>query len=423
MTLLLVVVTSWAAVGAFAATSRWLAGSWVTPFVVLAVPFQVAVTLAALLAEPMGFVAPLGAALLVLFAGLAAFGCGEVAVLAFLSPRPVASGMESQPWHGEEEWRWAVRGASWVVAGVMGLAFLRALRGVGALGEIVQEDFQTRYSSGPGGFARPLAMLLVVYWIGTVRRLRTLDVLTLAALFLPLFGSFVKGTLLLPLVGGLLYRVVAGRMRLSMWHVASGLVAAAGVFLAVYAVETAVWGIAGLAAPGFVSGLGRRLVSYLFSGVLGFSRAWEGGILPGPSDWGTLVAPAWNLGAHLGGYERAANMPASYLLVDLRVDPASGTSNVRTIVGQVVALAGSLGAAVAMLGLGLGFALLYATARRQRNAWLLVVSSLCGAALFFGWFDYYFSYNFWYIAVPVGLLSALCVRPSVHEPPVGDNAP
>ena len=407
MTDVLLVLGGWLAVAVLAAGDRRLAGTWVTPFTVFAVPMQVVLTLTVIVAPALGFLTPVPAALAVLLAGPIVFWCGEAPVLAHAG---VPRGGGDEPWTGEDESRRAVFVVSWVLIAIMALAFWRALRGIGTIGEIVQVDFQERFQEGASGFARPVAMLLVVYWIGATRRWTRREVLTLAALLALLLASFVKGTVLLPLAGGLLYRAVAGRMRLTVGRVAAVAAGGFGLVFGVYLAQTVVWGLAGLAAPDFGAVLGRRVIAYLFSGILGFSGTWQGGILPGAMDWSILVSPAWNLLAHLGGFERVANVPAEYLLVDLRSASTLGTSNVRTLFGTLWTFAGPLGAVVGMLGLGLGLGVLFAAARRSRNAWLLVVSSFLGAALMFGWFEYYFWHAFWYITVPLGLLAAAAVR-------------
>ena len=409
MSTVLVLLTSWAAVGVLAVVSRRLAGTWMTPFVVLALPFLAVITLTAVLALPVGFVAPAATPLALLIGGVLVFWCGEAAALAYARPLPPVGGAAG-PWRGEAQSRTAALVVSWVLVAIMGIGFVRAFGGVGVLGNIVQKEFREQAESGLAGFARPLAMLLVVYWIGTAPRWRSAEAAAAAGLFVLLFLSFVKGTMMLPLVGGLIFRAIARGMRITPRRASSLAAGVVVLFFAVYGIETAVWGVAGLLTPRFALAVSRHLLSYLFAGVLGFSAVWQGGILPGSGDWATLIAPVWNLVAHLGGFERVANMPSNYVLVDLQVDPLTGTSNTRTIVGQIAALAGPLGAVALMLGLGLGFGLLYGAARRGRNAWLLAVSALLGAALFFGWFDYYFSYAFWYVAVPPGLLAALAVH-------------
>lgn len=410
MSTFLVLLTGWAAVGVLAVVDRRLAGTWVTPFTVLALPFQSVLTLTAVLARPVGFVAPAAAPLAMLIGGVLVFWCGEAAVLVHARPLPPVERGGAGSWRGEAESRTAALVVSWILVAIMGIAFVRAFGGVGVLGNIVQQEFREQAESGLAGFARPLAMLLVVYWIGTAPRWRSAEAVAAAALFVLLFLSFVKGTVLLPLVGGLIYRAIARGMHMTPGRVVTFVAAVIVLFFAVYGAETAVWGVAGLLAPGFALAVARHLLSYVFAGVLGFSLVWESGILPGPGAWATLIAPVWNLVAHLGGFERVSNLPSSYVLVDLKVDPLVGTSNVRTIVGQIAAFGGPLGAVAVMFGLGLGLGLLYAAARRGRNAWLLAVSAFLGAALFFGWFDYYFYNALWYVAVPPGLLAGLAVR-------------
>lgn len=405
----LVALAGWAMVLALALVSRRLAGTWITPFTVLAVPFQAVVTVTIALAEPLGFVAPAPPAVAILLVCTALFWCGEAAVLANAGPLPPVPGVtETGGWLGEEGARPAAFAASWALIGIMAAAFVGALRGVSSLGELVQPQFQARYGTGAAGFARALAMLALVWWLGSTRRWTWREGLTVAGLFLTLFASLVKGTVLLPMVGALLYRALTGRLRFTAWRVGVVVVAGIAVTASVRVIETVVYGLAGLATPSFGAGLVRYVVGYLFAGVLGFSRSWTSGILPAPSDWHVLLAPAWNLAAHLGGFERTPNIATDYLLIDLRAT-VSGTSNVRTMMGQIYALAGPLGAAAAMLGCGLLFTALYTATRRERNAWLLAVWSLIGAALFFGWFEYYFWHAFWYIAVPPGLLIALGV--------------
>ena len=406
MTSWLVIAAGWLIVPVLGVLSRRLAGTWATPFILLAVPYQAIATLSVAMAGPAGYTEPLPAALGALLAALPVFWAGEVCVLAWLRTLPAVE--RPATWDGEASFERTVRVISWLLVAVTLASFLLEARGISVLGEIVQDEFQGRFSAGPAGFARPLIMLLVVYWIGSTRDWTRARGWVIAGLIFVLLLSFVKGTILLPLVGGFIYRVVARGMRITTPMVATITASVFAVFFIIYGAETIVWGLAGF-TPGFSAGILRRISAYLFSGILGFSESWNLGILPAPDDWHVLVAPVWNLFAHFGGFERAPNMGTVYLTVDLLADPAVGTSNVRTALGQILTLAGPVGGVAGIFVLGFVMNALLGVARRTRSAWLLAVSSLMGAALVFGWFDYYFALSFWYILAPCGVLAALLI--------------
>lgn len=407
---LLVVAMGWCVIAVLGTFDRRLTGTWVTPFTVLALPEMVVITAAAVFAVPTGFVALSPGATAVLLLGLVVFWAGALGIQLFASAGGPAAVDRGVAWQGEAESRTAVMVLSWVLIGIMALGFYRALQSIHALGEIVQEGFQRRFEQGLSGLARPVAMLVTVYWIGSSHKPSWWGRLTLAGLLLMLFASFVKGTVLLPLIGGLLYRVWSGRARVSWLRLAGlGGAGVSVVFLA-YLVQASVWGIGALSGWSLYVQIARRALSYVFAGVLGFSRAWDLGMPASQANWAIAVAPAWNLFAHFIGSARVPNLSPHYVVVDLQSAFAAAQSNVRTLFGTLIDYLGLPGAVVATFVLGSLVTMLFDAARRSRNCWLLVILGFVSAALFFGWFDYYFALAFWYIAVPLGLMLAVGIQ-------------
>lgn len=404
MSALLTAVTGWLVVGVLASISRRLDGSWLTPFVFLAIPFQAVVTLALLFAPAFGFLTPEPLAMLSLLGMLAVFWLGEIGVLAWAQRR-----VPDAPPDSDDRWRPSVEVVSWVLIAVTAQGFIAAFQNGGPVSQIVEPAFQLRYGSGAAAWVRPLLMLLLVYWIGFTERWTLRRWLLVGGLGLFIGLSFVRGTIVISIAAGLLLRFLARRRMPELRHLAAIPLLLLAMALAVSAVEVLIYGWGGVDFSELAGRLVRRTAGYLLAGVLAFSGSWQQGMHPGPDDWHILVSPTWNILARFTGWERIYNVNEQSIAIDFIIG-ASGTSNVRTMPGTLWYYAGWLGASLGMLAMGIGLGLVHATARRTRNSWLLVVSAFTSAALLVGWFEYYFWHFFYYQAVLTALVAAMLLR-------------
>ena len=191
--------------GVLSLIDRLLLGTWLTPFPLLSGPYTVVVLLAFTVGPSLGFVPLYTPSVLIWLAGLAAFWVGGWIVampLFHLLPRRT-SRLVIQPRH-EEQVRTPILVLSWLCVLVLGLAALRLMIAMGGVTALATDAFTTIYNSGLTGHLFAVTQLLLIYWIGSMRRMQTLDIVTLAALLAVNMLYQGKGALMIPVISGIL---------------------------------------------------------------------------------------------------------------------------------------------------------------------------------------------------------------------------
>lgn len=369
---------------------RWLFRTWLTPFTLLAAPYTVVVLLAYAIGPALGFVDLYTPSVLIWLGGLAAFWAGGwIAVLPLrwtAARRPRRLALELRY---EDTTRKPMLLLSWLCILALSLSAARLLLSMGGFSALGTDAFTAVYNRGITGHLFVISQLLLVFWIGSLRRLRVSELVTVGALLAVNLLYQGKGALMIPVIAGILYRLLANRLRLGWRSVL--LIAAAGylMFNAIYLLTFSSGNPMALFDVSAYTELFYHFWTFLFAGVLGWSNLVRYNVqISAPPSF--LVEPLLNLAAvalrldlltgSVGGFD--------YMLIN----PFYGkVTNVLTMFGVMQAALGTLGTLLAALLMGAGYYALLVVTLRTRNCWLVVAYTFCAAVLCFGWFSYFFS--------------------------------
>jgi hypothetical protein len=391
-------------------------GTWVTPFTVLGYPYAAVAVLAYLFAPGFDFVPLYMGSVVVWIVGLfLVWAAGSFLGWGLLDLRGEPRGQKPDfmvTWTQIDErsvGRLAVY-LGWAIMPVMLYGVIVSASAAGGWAEIGGKDFRDAYSHGLHGHAAVLAMLISIVLIGLYRRGDKLTLITIGMLLVFLTLSRVKGTILQPIIGGILFRMMRGQFRLTFKKVAVVLLSTYLVFNVVYLIGMEIFTSDDPLNVDIYTYLGRHYLYYLFAGVLAFGEALRSGIADVGGGWQAIFAPFINLyHAVFGG---SLLVPGSALEKGMATDLLSDSSdtNVYTMIGTLHLYLGPLGAAVYLFAVGLlGYGFLVLT-RRQNSIWITASYCLIASQLAFGFFELYFWTLTAYEITVMGILLAIMTK-------------
>src|SRR5271154_2937654 len=399
----------------FSWVDQKLFGTWYTPFNLLAYPYMFVVVSAFLLAPWLGFVSVYTPSILIWIVGLLFFwsvGFTLGLICDFRSNSHPAT-VASKPANGDHATVKIATRVGWAIIPILALNFYRTIAGVGGWSEIGSLDFRTDYSHGVSSHAVVLAFPLVVLLIGTYRRGRKQQLVLIAILLLFLFASQVKGTLLAPLVGGMLFRAIRGDLKLSLKKVGAAVGLSYALFNAVYLLGFSFANSDMLFDSNVYGYLSRHYMYYLWSGVLSLSEAIRTGVGSVGGHWYEIFSAFMNLyraTLSAGPLVGALSPRAMGMSVDLTVRGFQGV-NVYTMLGTLYLYLGPFPAMIFMVGIAIIFYVLLLVSRVNNNAWYLTLYCAMVSWLVFGFFEYYLWHlNFIEMPVYTIILAALSQR-------------
>jgi hypothetical protein len=372
-------------------------GTWATPFTLLGYPYTVVVILAYFLSPVFEFVPVYISSVVVWMVGLfLVWAAGSFLSWALLDMR-LATGsgeirFQPEPRLADDDAaRRIAIPLAWASMPLMLYGAMAAARGAGGWSEIGSQEFRDAYSFGLPAHAVVLAMLLTIVLIGLYRRGDRIGVITIAMLLVFLTLGRVKGTILQAIIGGLVFRMLRGRFRVTFKKLAAVAAVTYILFNIVYLIGMSVFLSDDPFNGDIYLHLGRHYIYYLFAGVLAFSEAMVSGISDIGGDWHAIFAPFLNVyHAVFGGSLIAAGSSLEKGMDTDLLSDAPTETNVYTIFGTLHLYLGPFGAILYIVVIGLlcyGFLILV---KRERNIWLTASYCLIAAQFTLGFFELYF---------------------------------
>lgn len=362
-----------------------------TPFAFLSIPATAIAIIAATVGPLLGFVAIDAGAIWVWIGGLGLFWLSALLVTIPFRRAIAQRGKIRAPFHRE-----VVSGKLlWPVAFVVvGLVLWGVVTGSSSEmgGAIGSTEFRSIAGTGLIGHASVFGMVLTIFLLGTTKKLlswKTGIGLALAALSL-IYG--VKGWLFMPLLAAMIYRILSGRLKLSLWLLLLVCVVGYLLFISVYLLRYFVHDLSLITNPDIYDFVTKHFFAYMFAGWLGQSEAIRIGYSawwPGDPRW--VFSSILNLFGFFFGGGNFVSAGASYEGYLFTIGATNGeVSNVMTLFGNLQHNLGTLGMMGYTVGLSIITNMLFVFATINRNAWIGVAWCFVGAMLIFGWFDLYF---------------------------------
>lgn len=374
---------------------RRVFGTWLTPFNLLAYPYMVVAVSAYLLAPVLDFVPVYTPSILIWSVGLFFFwAVGVFLGWGFFGGKRVPHAFafnESSSFDEVSATRLAT-GLAWISMPLLAYGLYRSQVEAGGWTNIGTLDFKMAYSQGMSSHAVVLACPLMVLLVGTYQKGRKLQLLTICGLLLFLLVSQVKGTLLAPLIGALVFRVARGKLKLSLKKLSIAVAVFFALFNGVYVIglssaDTSLW-----TDSEIYSELGRHFLFYLWAGVLSLSEALRSGVGTVGGPWYVVFSPFVNLYRYFlsaGPLVPAGSPHELGANPDLNFVGFQG-ANVYTMLGTLYFYLGPFAAVLVLLGTSFLYYGVLVVCRLSTNVWYLTLYCVLASWLVFGFFEYYF---------------------------------
>lgn len=371
---------------------RRLFGTWITPFNALAYPYCAVICLAYLFAKPLDFAPVFAPSVLVWIAGLFliwisgafigwalldvrigqrnTFGGSEVVV-----DRAVATKLAFT--------------MTLLTIPIMALGSIVALKAAGGWSGIGSADFKSAYSQGLWGHTVVWSTLIGILLIGSYRRGNRLLLVTITAVMFFVILGHVKGRVLHVAIGGVLFRAIQGRIRLSATKIVVFFASTCVIFALGYIFAAIALDPEAMFKMDTYSFLSRHYLYYLFSGPLSFGEALRNGVADIGGDWHSIFAPfidLYRVTLRAGQVIAIGSLHEKGMIID-----SSGVAdNVYTFFGTLYLYLGAGGAALYVIMVGFISYGLLALSQIRREAWITALYCYVAATLALGFFDFYF---------------------------------
>ena len=375
--------------------------TWVTPFNVLAFPYAAVVVIGFFLAPALDLVPLSTGSVMIWMCGLFlvwAMGMLSTRVcLGGVLTRYASKGLKS-PFFTETT---SVQIALWlgiIAIPLIPYKILEAKDISGGWWTIGTPEFKAAYLHGPLAHVVVLCGPIVVLLLGTATSKTRLQLAVAGTLLVFIFFGQAKGITLQPIVGGLFYRVMRGRTRISLKTI--GIIFLCGV-LVFGMVDVITWKVTTDSSPltaDTYAFIGRHFCFYALAGPLALSEAVRGRNSNAIGEPEAIFAPLVNIyrvAIGSGDLVSAGSTKGEGADIDLLNSSVGHSSNVFTFFGTLYLYLGGFGAAIYSVITAALCYLLLVFAGGTKNELLLTLYCCIAAQLFFGFFELYF----WYLTV------------------------
>lgn len=376
-------------------------GTRVTPFNVLAFPYAAVVVIGFFFAPALDLVPLSSGSVMIWMCGLfIVWATGMVSTRVCLGgtlTRYASEGLRS-PFLTEAS---TARIALWL--GILAIPLipykiLEAKDISGGWWTIGTPEFKAAYLHGPLAHVVVLCGPIVVLLLGTATSKTRLQLAVAGTLLVFIFFGQAKGITLQPIVGGLFYRVMRGRTRVSLKAI--GIIFLCGV-LVFGMVDVITWKVvtdfSPLTADAYAF-IGRHFCFYVLAGPLALSEAVRGKNNHAFGEPEAIFAPlvnAYRVATGAGELLSEGSTKGEGADIDLLNSSVIHSSNVFTFFGTLYLYLGGFGAAIYSVVAASLCYLLLMLAGGTKNELLLTLYCFVAGQLFFGFFELYF----WHLTV------------------------
>jgi oligosaccharide repeat unit polymerase len=282
--------------------------------------------------------------------------------------------------------------------------FIFSSRGLYNVGMVVQEEFQSKYSTGVNFYLRLFCMIGTIYFWGLSNKSNRKFILLGFLCFIPNFLSFVKGIAFINVIGSVLANLISNKRKIKVSVLLKVLLVGLIIFFLVYMIEIGIWNPNKLFERETYEFIYGKLNSYLVSGVQSFNinisnseNLFKG--LPNP-----VYAPVINLIAKLGLAERIEAINNVWITIGYIPNYGPSTVNTNTYIGTLSLYCGFfIGLLVNSIISTIIYYFFWKAIRTQKTIHI-VRYSLMVTGLVLAWFEYYYMQTFWFYLVLIFFL-------------------
>ncbi|WP_061808973.1 O-antigen polymerase [Rossellomorea vietnamensis] len=293
-----------------------------------------------------------------------------------------------------------------VVAAYLIIFFIFQMRGLPNTGMVVQEEFQSTYSSGFNFYLRLICMIGSVYFWGLANKNNKRFLLLGFLCFIPNLLTFVKGITFILILGGILANLFIYNKKVKPKNILSIVGSAIAVFFLIYLIEIGVWDTEKLFVKETYENIFGKLNVYLISGVQSFNvnvignHSFQG--IPNP-----VYAPVLNIFSKLGIVDRVDSINNIWVNVGYIPNYGNVNVNTNTFIGTLVLYCGPIiGLFINSLVSIIIYYLFYRTIKTRKTI-QIVRYALIVTGLALSWFEYFYMHTFWFYLIGFFLIFEL----------------
>ncbi len=303
----------------------------------------------------------------------------------------------------DEERQLVLKRNKWGILEVIGIVsalyllvyFVLRMRGISTIGQIVQEEFQSGYADGVNFFLRLICMLATIYFLSNASMMKKRYFVFGMLCLLPNVLTFVKGTILICIVAGLLGNIIVHERKMNIKYLLIAGLSAVAVFFGIYLVEICIWEPKKFLDVDTYKYIFAKFNCYLMAGLQGFNVRLGDSVGEFALADNVIFAPVANALAKFGITQRID--PVCDIWTTLGDVPNYGifSTNVYSHVGMLVLYCGHVGACLMEALIALFQITLFVLMRNTRKTAYCILYPLFASVYVLSWFNYYLSHTFW----------------------------
>lgn len=294
-----------------------------------------------------------------------------------------------------------------ILSAYLVLRFVKDAKSLSMIGKIVQEDFQLEYSSGFNFYARLVCMISSVYFFSFFDKTQKKYLLFGIICLVPNILTFVKGTVFICIVAGVLGNTIIHKRKLNMKIIAIIGITGVLVFFGIYLVEICIWNPSKFVQKETYEYIFAKLNFYLISGVQGFNEQLNLGKDFVNSGQNPVFAPIVNVLAKTGLISRVDTISNEWTTLGSITNYGIAKTNTYSFIGVLVLYLGNFISILWEIMIAIVEVFFFSLMVQQKKIEYFILYVTFVSVYILGWFNYYLMLTFWlYLLIMLVALAA-----------------
>lgn len=273
--------------------------------------------------------------------------------------------------------------------------FLYSMMSLPNIGQIVQEDFQTRYSGGINFYLRLICMIGSVYFFSKASFKNIKQAFFGIYCLIPNILTFVKGIIFIICLGGVLGNIIFNNRKIKIKSILITVILGISIFFIVYIVEIGIWDIEKLFEKETYELIFNKLNVYIISGVQSFNVNLANNNELFKEISNPVYAPVLNIFSKFGIVERVDSINNIWANIGYIKNYGDVIVNTNTYIGTLFLYCGLFIGLIINSVIGLIMYIFYYSAITKNEIIYIARYSLLVTGFILSWFEYYYMHTFW----------------------------
>lgn len=272
---------------------------------------------------------------------------------------------------------------------------------------IVSDAFQEHYTSGINFYLRLICYMATIYFIGDYKRADKKGSLWIILSITPIALTFVKGSILLPIVSGFVFKSIYSKEKIKISSVIMFVFLGVCIFLSLNFMEQTIWNSGSINIVALVGSILSKMSIYIISGLQSFNvNIHHGTDFFVALQQNPVFAPFINFMAKFGITQSISNVPDNWTTIVSNHFDVNSQVNVNSFFGTLILYTGYTTTLIVTVVISVISHYYYHLAVSKGDVIIKLIYAVIGGALAMGWFEYFFLHPFiYYLFIILGLLS------------------